>query len=143
MQLDKQESEDCNSPVWQQLLPTSVPTSVIERSEVRVNIPTDEPTAPHGDKPKKMGSSSWFPSFAPSWAERQRLRNGGEIFRQHINSASSSAGSTEGDPRINAPKSSTEKSSSSPLMRLVLSIYRHVVLIRLRKSRVPWQSLSL
>ncbi|KAK4026122.1 hypothetical protein OUZ56_015143 [Daphnia magna] len=117
MQLDKQESEDCNSPVWQQLLPTSVPTSVIERSEVRVNIPTDEPTAPHGDKPKKMGSSSWFPSFAPSWAERQRLRNGGEVFRQHINSASSSAGSTEGDPRINAPKSSTEKSSSSPLMR--------------------------
>lgn len=129
MKLDKQESDDCNSPVWQQLLPTSVPASVIERSEVRVSIPTEEPTTPQDDKPKKTGGSSWFPSFAPSWTERQRLRNGGEVFRPHINSASSSAGSTEGDPRINPAKSPTEKSSSSPLMRLVFTHTNHLVLL--------------
>lgn len=115
MKLEKQESEDCNAAVWQQLLPTSVPSSVIERSEVRVDIPSSEPTSPIDEKPSK--TSNWFPSFAPSWSERQRLRNGTqEVFRPHVNSASSSAGSVDGD---RPPKSSTDKNSSSPLMRLV------------------------
>ncbi len=119
MKLSKQEGEDCDAPVWQQLLPpNAVPSTVIENNEVRVNIPTEELASPEDDKPKKR-SSSWIP-FAPSWSERQRLRNGGgEVFRPHINSASSSTGSTEGDPR-KQPKSPVEKSSSSPLMRLVI-----------------------
>lgn len=113
MKLNKQESEDCNAPVWQQLLPTSVPTSVVESGDVRVNIPCAEPTTTEEQKPRK--ASNWFPSFAPSWSERQSLRNGtDEVFRPKIKSTSSSTGSTDGDQ---PPKSSTEKRSSSPLMR--------------------------
>ncbi|EFX88146.1 hypothetical protein DAPPUDRAFT_311738 [Daphnia pulex] len=115
MKLNKPESDDCNAPVWQQLLPTSVPTSVVESGEVRVNIPCADATTPEEEKPRK--ASNWFPSFAPSWSERQSLRNNGtgeEVFRPKVKSTSSSTGSTDGDQ---PPKSSTEKRSSSPLMR--------------------------
>ena len=98
MKLNKQDSEDCNAPVWQQLLPTSVPTPTVESSDVRVNIPTEETSNPARESVRKS-NGSWLP-FPPSWAERQRIRSDGE------------QPPTDGDPR-----QKSEKSSSSPLMR--------------------------
>lgn len=115
MKLNKQEGEDCNAPVWQQLLPSSLPTSTsLENSEVRVTIAPDEENVPKFPEGKRK-SSIWLP-FAPSWNERQRLRNGGEPFRQQSTLLSRS-NSTD-DP-IESPTSPTEKSMPSPLMRLV------------------------
>lgn len=133
MKFNQQESEDCDAPVWQQLLPATVTApSPIENNEVRVDIPADEPSPIHEEKLKKT-NSSWIP-FAPSWSERQRIRHGGETFRPQLTSNSTN-GSTEGDPN-HSPKSPIEKSeksqksSSSPLMRLVIILDQFQLLDR-------------
>lgn len=114
MKLNKQENEDCNAPVWQQLLPSSTAiSSLVESGEVRVNIAPEEESIPKFPEGKRK-SSIWLP-FAPSWNERQRLRNGGEPFRQ----PSTISRSNSADDPIDPPKSPKEKSTPSPLMRLV------------------------
>ena len=128
MKLNKQEAEDSNSPVWQQLLPGPFPgvfpsSSAIatdSSGDVRINLTVDEPANVDDKRRKSTASFSWNP-FAPSWSERQRIKNGEQdLFQAHGNGTTSSVGSTDGDF---LPKLPLDSGSSSTVMRSVSTFF--------------------